>query len=58
MYSITRFTAIAKTAITNVTTPNTLSYFDNVVNDNVPIPFTLRNGILDIAVQDNFTFSL
>jgi len=53
MSSVIRSTAIAKTAVTNVTTPNTLSYQDNVSNDTVPIPFTLRNGVLDIAVQDN-----
>lgn len=47
-----------KTTPTNVTTPNTLSYYDNGVNDYFPIPFTVRDGVLDIAIQDNVTSDL
>lgn len=50
--------AVPKTSPTNVTTPNTTSYYDNNINDYVPIPFTTMNGVLDIAVQDNVTVDL
>uniref|UniRef100_A0A6C0HK10 Uncharacterized protein n=1 Tax=viral metagenome TaxID=1070528 RepID=A0A6C0HK10_9ZZZZ len=51
--SASRAYAIAKTVPTNVTTVNTISYYDNEVGDSLPIPFTVSNGVLDIAVQDN-----
>jgi len=58
MSSTFRSFAVAKTAITNVTTPNTISYYDNELGDYYPIPFTVSNGVLDIAVQDNVTIDL
>lgn len=51
--SASRAYAIAKTVPTNVTTVNTISYYDTEFGDYLPIPFTVRNGVLDIAVQDN-----
>jgi hypothetical protein len=50
--------AAAKTTPTNVTTPNTISYYDDIVADDVPIPFTVSSGVLDIAIQDNVTANL
>ena len=48
-----------KTLPTNVTTPNTISYYDNgSFDDYLPIPFTVTDGVLDIAVQDNVTTDL
>ncbi len=47
-----------KTTPTNVTSPNTISYYDNEMNDYLPIPFTVRDGVLDIAIQDNVTVDL
>lgn len=56
--SALRAFAIPKTSPTNVTTPNTISYNDSVLGDYFPIPFTVSNGVLDIAVQDNVTVDL
>ena len=56
--SASRTYAVPKTSPTNVTTPNTISYYDNNVGDYLPIPFTAKNGVLDIAVQDNVTVDL
>ena len=56
--SASRAYAVAKTTPTNVTTPNTVSYYDNDFEDYLPIPFTVTNGVLDIAVQDNVTVDL
>jgi len=56
--SASRSFAAAKTSVTNVTTPNTPCYFDNVVDDNIPIPFTVSSGVLDIAIYDNVTADL
>ena len=50
--------AVPKTSVTNVVTPNTLSYLDSIVDDYLPVPFVTRNGVLDIAVQDNVTADL
>ena len=50
--------AVPKTSPTNVVTPNTISYYDNEEDDYLPIPFTVNNGVLDIAVQDNVTVDL
>jgi len=50
--------AVPKTSVTNVVTPNTISYYDNQVGDNIPIPFTVTNGVLDIAVIDNVNADL
>lgn len=58
MSSALRSLAIPKTAVTNVTTPNTISYYDNDLEDSYPIPFTVSNGVLDISVQDNVTVDL
>ena len=56
--SVFRTFAVPKTSVTNVVTPLTLSYFDNIVEDYLPIPYTVRNGVLDIAIQDNVTADL
>lgn len=56
--SSSRMFGLKKTTPTNVTTPNTLSYYDNEMNDSIPIPFTVRDGVLDIAIQDNVTVDL
>lgn len=56
--SALRAFAIPKTSVTNVVTPQTISYYDNVLNDYLLIPFTTVNGVLDIAVQDNVTVDL
>jgi hypothetical protein len=58
MSSALRSVAIPKTTPTNVTTPNTLCYYDNIINDFLPIPFTVSSGVLDIAVQDNISADL
>ena len=56
--SALRAFAIPKTSVTNVVTPQTISYYDNNINDYLLIPFTTVNGVLDIAVQDNVTVDL
>jgi hypothetical protein len=56
MSSAVRSIAIAKTNVTNVGTVNTIAYDDNddVEDSNfLPVPFTVSDGVLDIAVQDN-----
>jgi hypothetical protein len=50
--------AVPKTSPTNVVTINTLAYDDNVVGEYMPIPFTVQNGVLDIAIQDGVTASI
>jgi hypothetical protein len=49
---------LKKTTPTNVTTPQTITYYDTVLEDYLPIPFTVRDGVLDIAVQDNVTYDI
>jgi len=57
--SVSRAFAIPKTSVTNVVTPQTLCYYDNGVSDEyLPIPYTVSNGVLDIAVQDNVNADL
>ena len=56
--SVLRSLAVPKTAVTNVTTPNTLSYDDNLIGDYLPIPYTVSNGVLDIALIDNVAVDL
>jgi hypothetical protein len=56
--SVSRSFSIAKTLPTNVVTFNTLCYDDNIINDYVPIPFRVTNGVLDINIQDNVTVDL
>jgi hypothetical protein len=53
MSSAVRSIAIAKTNVTNVGTVNTIAYDDTTVSGYLPIPFTVSDGVLDIAVQDN-----
>jgi hypothetical protein len=48
-----------KTLPTNVTTPNILYYYDNGnIDDYMPVPFTVTDGILDINIQNNVTADL
>jgi hypothetical protein len=56
--SASRTFGAKKTTPTHVTTPNTISYYDNEVEESIPIPFTVRDGVLDIAIQDNVTADL
>jgi hypothetical protein len=58
MSSVLRSLAVAKTAVTNVVTPHTIVYDDTEVGEYLPIPFTVSNGVLDIAIQDNVTVDL
>ena len=62
--SVLRSLAVRKTEVTNVGTPHTLSYYDTTVDIGgdtgwyVPIPFTVSNGVLDIAVIDGVAAEL
>ena len=56
--SSSRMFGLKKTTPTNVTTPNTISYNDSDIGEQIPIPFTVRDGVLDIAIQDNVTADL
>jgi hypothetical protein len=60
MYNMSSFRtfALKKTLPTNVTTPQTICYYDTSLNDDLPIPFTVRDGVLDIAIQDNVQVDL
>ena len=52
MTSISRaFYVLGKdTKFDNISTP---TYYDNILGDNVPIPFTVKNGVLDIAITNS-----
>ena len=52
MSSVLRSLAVPKTNVTNVTIPYTLGYQDTP-STILPMPYTVTNGVLDIAVQDN-----
>lgn len=56
--SIHRELAVPKTNPTNVFTPNTLSYYDTMLNVSMPVPFIVTNGVLDVNVQDNVSVNL
>jgi hypothetical protein len=52
MSSAFRSLAVAKTNVTNVGTVNTIAYEIGTSEVYLPIPFTVSNGVLDIAIQD------
>ena len=58
MSSALRSITIAKTNVTNVGTVNTISYDDTTFGIDLPIPFTVIDNVLDIAVQDNVLVDL
>jgi len=58
MSSCQRSYAIAKTNVTNVFTVNTLSYYDTSSTAYLAIPYTVKNRVLDIAIQDNVLYNL
>lgn len=49
--STQRSFAVPKTLPTNIFLPSVMSYYDG--DNNLPVPFTMKNGVLDIAIQDN-----
>jgi hypothetical protein len=60
MYNMSSFRTfgLKKTLPTNIVNVNTISYTDSIIDDRLPIPFTVRNGVLDIAIQDSVTADL
>lgn len=53
MSSALRSMAIPKTNVTNIGTVNTIAYEIGTTNVYLPIPFTVSDGVLDIAIQDD-----
>jgi len=51
MSSVLRSVAIPKTSVTNVVTPNVMNYISETSYR--PIPFIVKNGELDIHIQDD-----
>jgi len=56
--SVSRSFSVAKTLPTNVSNLSTLSYYDDELGEDIPIPFIVKDGVLDINIQDNVNADL